>query len=495
LRGNVDFGGGVAETIVNPVVLLVVLLAGILILMSSRSRAITALLAIGILIPMDQVVVVAGLHFPMLRVLALFGFARLFRAKFLQQRKIFSGGVNAIDVALTVLAVVTAVNGILLWQVWGEVVFQLGRLYTTFGIYFLLRSLIRDEEDVKQAIRVLAFVTIVVAGFMVHERFTGLNPFYAILGGAQAKVFGTAMERGEAYRATGCFGHPLLAGTFGGFMVPLFVAWWWKVPKERTFAVLAVAAAIIIPFTTGSSTALFALLGGIAALLLWPLRRRMRIIRWGIVIGLVSLHMAMKAPVWHLISRMSLSQGSSSDHRYELVNQCILHFSNWALVGTKDYASWGWMMWDLCNQYVATADTAGLIPLIALVAILVYGFKYVGRARRYYEGDRRQERFIWAISATLFANVVAFMGVSYFDQTIVPWYAVLAIISTVTLAARNRQRRVEPVAIEELPLVFRQNSMAPLAQGRTLLVDGIGQRQTAGKHSSRKVYRGEKQNI
>jgi len=468
VRDNVDFGGGVAETIVNPVVFLVVLLAGVLILASSRRRAIAAFLAIGILIPTDQVVVVAGLHFPMLRVLALFGFARLFRAKFVQGQKIFSGGINGIDVALVILSVVTAVNGVLLWQVGGEAVFQLGRLYTVFGAYFLLRFLIRDEEDVKRAIRVLAFVTIVVAGFMVHERATGRNPFYAILGGARANVYGTAMERGEAYRATGCFGHPLLAGSFGGFMAPLFVAWWRKVPKERIFAALAAAAAIVIPFTTGTSTSLFALMGGVVTLFLWPLRRRMRIIRWSVVIGLVALHLAMKAPVWHLISRLSLSQGSSSDHRYELVNQCILHFWDWALIGTKDYASWGWMMWDLCNQYVATADTAGLIPLVALLAMLVYAFKYVGRARRYYEGDRRQERFIWAISAALFANVVAFMGVSYFDQTIIPWYALLAIISTVTLAARRQKRGTESVAVGELELAPPGRIQGPVGAGEAL---------------------------
>lgn len=465
MRGNVDFGGGVAETIVNPVVLLVVLVAGVLILLLPRARAISPLLAIGILIPMDQVVVVAGLHFPMLRVLALFGFARLFWAKVARREKIFSGGVNGIDVALVIFAVVTAVDGIVLWQVWGEVVFQLGRLYTTFGVYFLLRFLIRDEEDVKRAIRVLAFVTILVAAFMVNERVTGLNPFYAILGGAQARVFGTAMERADAYRATGCFGHPLLAGSFGGFMVPMFVAWWQKARRQQIFAALAVAAGAVIPFTTGTSTALFALLGGVVALFLWPLRRRMRIIRWGTVGVMVTLQLVMKAPVWHLISRVHLSEGSSSYHRFELVNQCILHFWDWALMGTKDYASWGWMMWDLCNQYVATADTGGLIPLIALVAMLVYGFQYVGRVRRYYQGDREQERFIWAIGAALFANVVAFMGVSYFDQTIVPWYAVLAIISTVTLAAR-RQCEGAAVCGEEVGLVLSPNSAASLVQAR-----------------------------
>ena len=458
MRGSVEFGGGVAETIVNPVVLIAVLFAGVLILILPRSRAIPPLLTMGILVPMDQVVVLAGLHFPMLRVLALFGFARIFWAKFVQRKRIFSGGLNGIDLAMVVLTAFTALDGILLWQVWGAAIYQLGKLYTAFGVYFLLRFLVRDEEDVKEVLRGLAFVTIVVAGFMVNERVTGQNLFYANLGGAQAKVYGIAMERGEIYRATGCFGHPNLAGTYGGFVFPLFVAWWWKVPKERKFAMLAVVAAAVIPFTTGSSTAVFALLGAVLAFGFWPLRRRMRMVRWGIVAVIISLHLVMTAPVWHLISRVHLANGSSSYQRYELVNQCVLHFWDWVLIGTKSYASWGWEMWDLSNQYVATADTAGLVPLLAFLAILMYGFKYVGKARRFYEGNRKQERFLWAIGASLFANLVAFMGISYFDQTIVPWYTLVALISAVTLAARKGHSVRETEAIVRPEVDIRLSS-------------------------------------
>lgn len=420
-------------------VLVAVLFAGALILILPRARAITPLLAMGILIPMDQIVVVAGLHFPMLRVLVLFGFVRIFWAKFVQEEEIFSGGINGIDVAMVILGVFTVLDGILLWQVWGAVVYLFGKLYTASGIYFLSRFFIRDGKDVGRVIRVLAVVTVVVSAFMVHERLTGQNLFYATLGGAQASVYGTAMERAETYRATGCFGHPILAGAYGGFAFPLFVGWWHEGKKERIFAGLAVVAAAVIPFTTGSSTALFALLGAAVALGCWPLRRRMQMIRWGIVGVIVSLAMVMKAPVWHLIARVQLSAGSSSYHRYELVNQCISHFWDWVLIGTKSYASWGLGMWDLSNQYVAVADTAGLVPLLAFLAILVYGFKYLGKARRFYEGDPKEEVFLWAISASLFANVVAFMGISYFDQTIVPWYALLAVISAITLAARKQQ--------------------------------------------------------
>jgi hypothetical protein len=443
----VSFGGGVAGTIVNPVVLVVVLMAGVLICILPRSKAVIPFIAAGILIPIDQIVVVAGLHFPMLRVLALFGFVRMFLAKLSGQDKIFSGGMNGIDKALIVLALFTTFDGVLLWRAWGEVIFQLGNLYTAFGVYFLLRYLIRDEEDVKRALRVLACVTVVVAGFMTYEHITGHNLFYAILGGARSAVLASADERADAFRAAGCFAHPIIAGTFGGFMAPLFVGWWRKERRDRKFAGPGAVAATVIPFAVGSSTALFALIAGIGALCLWPLRRQMRILRWSLVVVLVSLHIVMKAPVWQLIARVHLAGGSSSYHRYELVNQCILHFWDWALVGTKDFGSWGWVMWDLANQYVATADTAGLIPLIAFLAILVYGFKYVGRARRYYEGDRPREFFVWAIGGSLFANVVGFFGIGYWDQIIVPWYGLLAVISVLSLAAKVPKEDCEPLAI------------------------------------------------
>jgi len=107
------------------------------------------------------------------------------------------------------------------------------------------------------------------------------------------------------------------------------------------------------------------------------------------------------------------------------------------LIGTKSYADWGWDMWDLANWYVGTADTAGLIPLLAFLAIIVFGFKYLGRERKAATRDRRQELFIWAMGAALFANAVAFFGIAYWDQTIVVWYALLAMIPIAATSGRR----------------------------------------------------------
>ena len=99
---------------------------------------------------------------------------------------------------------------------------------------------------------------------------------------------------------------------------------------------------------------------------------------------------------------------------------------------------------------MGTADTVGLIPLIAFVAILVVAYRYVGIARKAFEGDKKKELFVWALGASLFANTVAFMGIGYFDQTVVAWYCVLAMVAAITLPARIPQ--VEPAPALSLPI-------------------------------------------
>src|SRR5208282_2357750 len=73
---------------------------------------------------------------------------------------------------------------------------------------------------------------------------------------------------------------------------------------------------------------------------------------------------------------------------------------------------------------------------------------YVGKARRSTR-DQKEQFFLWALGAALFANVVAFFGISYFDQTIVAWYALLAMILAATISVRRGQRRnTEPGSAE-----------------------------------------------
>ena len=435
-RELLKIGGGASSTIVNPIVLLAVLIAGVLMLVLPRNKAILPFLTASILIPTDQVIVIGSLHFIMLRVLILFGLVLIFRSKASSKTRVLSGGVSNIDLALILCTLSTALNWILLWPESAAVTFQLGEIYTTFGSYFLMRYLIRDQEDMELTIRIFAGLAAVIAIVMTYEQATGSNP-YSLLGGTRASAYASVMVRDNGLRASGCFAHPLLAGTSAAVLLPLFFGLWWTNRKYRNSALLGMVAVTVMTLAANSSTPLLAYLAGLIGLCFWILRSWMGPIRWAIVLSLTSLHLVMKAPVWHLISRMHVTGGSSGYHRFQLIDTCIRHFGDWWLIGARDNGQWGWGMFDTANQYVAIGQSSGLLPLTLFLAIMVYGFKYLGKARRAATG-RKQALVLWSLGGALFAHLVAFFGITYYDQTVIIWYVLLAMISaSVTIPSRR----------------------------------------------------------
>lgn len=425
---NIRFGGGPAETALHPLAVIVMLVAIALIFLLPRRYVIVPLLLAAFFIPLGQMLVVGGIHLMVLRIVLLFGCARLIWSKLSSQHSPLTGGFNSIDKAFSLWAFFYALNFILMWMETQALINRLGFLLDAFGMYFLLRFLIQDDADVRRVIKLFAVIAAIMALCMVNEQLTSHNVF-GFLGGA-----GVPEVREGRIRSQGVFRHSILAGTFGATLLPLFVGLW-KDGKSRVAAILGVISSTVITVTAGSSTPVLAYVAGILALFLWPLRKRMRVIRWGFVITLVALHLVMKAPVWALIAHVDLTGSSSGYHRYRLVDLFIRNFSDWWLLGTKDYDKWGWDMWDLSNQYVAYGLTGGLVTLFFFIAIISRSFGRLGTARKFAGGDRRQEWFLWSLAAALFAHVVAYFGIGYWDQTQDAWFALLAMISAATYVA------------------------------------------------------------
>jgi hypothetical protein len=299
---------------------------------------------------------------------------------------------------------------------------SLGNLLDGLGAYFILRFLIRDDSDILRVIKILAVIAVILAICMTNEQLTHRNVF-GLLGGTPVDV---PMRDGDA-RAMGSFEVYITAGVFGATLIPLFV-WLLSDASARLFGVLGIVAATVITITSRSSTPLLAYAAGIAGLCMWTFRKRMRMFRWAVVLILVGLHLCMKAPVWALIARIDVTGSSSGFHRYMLVDQCIRHFSEWWLIGVKNYDNWGYDMWDLSNQYVQYALTGGLATLSAFILLLSRSFGRLGGARRIVEGDRKREWSFWCLCAALLSHVFAYLGISYFDQMQAAWYTLLAII-------------------------------------------------------------------
>jgi hypothetical protein len=234
--------------------------------------------------------------------------------------------------------------------------------------------------------------------------------------------------RDGKYRAQGPFLHSILAGAFGGTLLPIFLLLWRK-EGARLFALIGILSSLVIVYTSSTSTALLAVGSGVLALCAWPLRQKMRLIRWGTVAVLCGLHMVMKAPVWALVGRIDLVGGSSGYHRYQLIDQFIKRFSEWWLLGVKSTNDWGWDLWDTSNMYVEWGTTGGLLTFIAFLAVIWSAFRAVGVYRKIAE-DRGEDQWeMWCLGSALFAHTVAFIGITYFDQTIVSWMALLAMIA------------------------------------------------------------------
>jgi len=256
----------------------------------------------------------------------------------------------------------------------------------------------------------------------VLEQITSRNVF-GIIGGVPL----ITPVRDGRIRSQAFFAHSIIAGCFGATLLPLCFYLWIQA-KSRIWAAIGTVAALIMTLTSASSIPVLALLGGMMAICFWPLRESMKWIRRGAVASLVLLHIVMKGPVWALIDHIDIVGGNSANHRYQLVDQFIRHFWDWWLIGTAKNGDWGYDMWDTANYYVGVGETGGLLAFIFLLAIISRGFRSVGIARAAFPDDKSQQWAYWMLGAALFSQCVAFFGISYYDQTVADWYALLVII-------------------------------------------------------------------
>lgn len=422
-----DLGHGVPVSILHPIVVIAVVVSIVLMLSRPRKYVIVPLLLCAFLVPRGQVLVLAGAHLYVRLILVLGGFVRLVRDHFR-----IAGGFNSIDKIFIVWAcyrffAVVVTN----WP--GGVLEQVSFLLQALCGYFLLRYLIQNEADIARAAKTLAVVALVLGVCMVYEHQFLVNPFGALLGGAPL-----APEiRNDIARAQATFGHAILAGCFGATLIPLFV-WLWK-RNDRAFAVTGIAGSTLIVLTANSSTPVLAFVSGVLALLLWPVRRSMKAVRWGIVVTLVALAIFMNAPVWFVIAHINVIGGSGGYDRAFLIDTCMRHFKDWWLIGTNQNGNWGYDMWDLSNQFVAEAEMGGLVSLVCFIAIIAKCFARLGTARKRAKPD--QQWLFWCLGSVMLAHIFAYFGVAYWDQTQIWWFAYLAMICAVTVPPRPSTSR------------------------------------------------------
>lgn len=436
--------------------LIFVLCLGFLLIGLPRRYALAPLMIAGCYLTLGQVLIVGGLHFYLLRILILFGLVRL-----VVRREIFEVKLNVIDKLMLALVLVQTFLYVLLADTHVNLVERLGGAYNAIGIYFLIRALVRDFEDVVRTVKMLGIIIIPLAGIFAMEYLTGKNPFY-FLGGVPE----FSMIRDGKLRCQGPFRHPILAGTFGATALPLFVGLWAYSKRDRQLAAGAILGATIIVAASSSSGPLLAYVAGLVGLMCWKVKDKMRAIRWGIVIFLLVMHVGMQAPVWFLIARVSDVIGGGGWYRAQLIDSFIVNFNEWWLYGTGRTAHWmptGLSIdpdkADIVNQFVAEGVNGGLLGLSLFIGLIVSCFKTTGAAVCVKDTYSLQEQFlVWALGCTILSHIVSFFSVSYFDQIIIYWYMGIAMIAA--LVHKNTTKLPEKEYLEDLSLrtIFQDSS-------------------------------------
>jgi len=426
------------STFMNSFATIFLLVNAVALVSLSRRLAPLPLLVGVCYITVAQVIEIGPLSFTVVRILIAVGFVRI-----LIRGERITGGMNQLDWLMVTFSAWVLFTSFFRPDVVGALVFRLGFVFNTFGIYFLIRIFCQSMEDLWRLLCITAFLLLPIGIEMIYEHLQ-LHNLFSAFGGVSAIP---AIRDGNI-RAQGPFRHPILAGTVGAVCMPLMVALW---NKYRKAAVVGIVSCVAMVYCSSSSGPLVSLLAGIGGLSMWLYRDKMKLVRWVAVLGYVALALVMKAPPYYLMARIPLMSGSTGWHRAALINSAIRHLNEWWLWGT-DYTrhwmptgvSWSPDHADITNHYIKMGVLGGLPMMMLFILILAKGFSFVGQSLQKKDTSPPSTLFmIWSVGASLFANAATMTSVSYFDQSFVFLYFTLAAIGSVwSVTVKEREKEI-----------------------------------------------------
>jgi hypothetical protein len=437
-----------------------------------RRFAICPLLVMICLMPLGQQLVIAGLHFFLFRVLLLVGLLRIMAKG--ELRQLVTTRTDRFFIWWVVLSIIL---GTLTKPSLDMFRNRLGDAYNAIAGYFFVRSVVVEYEDVWVCVRTFAWLSLPVAALMAIEKLTHQNLLY-VFGGVQRLI---EVREGHL-RCQAAFRHPILAGTFGASLIPLLAALWLQKGRNRLLATASILASMLIVVAASSSGALMAFFVAVGSLPMWKWRGHMRLIRRGTVVAVFILALVMHAPIWYVLMRLGDVTGGTGYHRARLIDQAIAHFNEWWLCGTTYTAHWAPYgevlpdepnMMDITNHYIMEGVKGGILKLVLFTIIIIQSFKSVGRQLRDHNLDPPTAFLVWALGASLFAHCLSFISITYFDQTILVYYWLLAVISgldSFSMASADPSGLADDSEPEQTGLNFPSQDAAARPRAESILV-------------------------
>ena len=328
--------------------------------------------------------------------------------------------------------------------------------------YLSFRGFIQSREDVKWLLKAMVVMLIPYAAIVAYDS-VARNNLFALIGG---RVGGAELLRDGRMRACGSFRHPSLLGTLGASFLPLYIGLAFD-PSNRKVAGIGAAACLVIVWASNSGGPLSCALVAFVGWMLWPMRHHMRQVRWGIALMVLAMGLAMKAPIWYLIARLSSVTGGDGFHRSHLMNQAYVYLEKWWLAGMPIEETMDWFPYyihstggaDITNQFLSFGIAAGLGSMFLFILVLVRAFKTVGsavnNAREVDDGKNPDGYLVWGTGVVLAVHVFNWFGINYFDQMYAVWYGQLAIVvacgSTVVANSSVPEQHSSGVPVRDIP--------------------------------------------
>jgi hypothetical protein len=131
--------------------------------------------------------------------------------------------------------------------------------------------------------------------------------------------------------------------------------------------------------------------------------------------------------------------GGGGYHRSALIDAAINHIGEWWLIGTKFTADWmpttipaNPDMIDITNQFICEGVNGGIISLVLFIWLIVRCFKVVGIAANSKNNVMSSDTYVyWTMGCAVLGHVVSMISVAYFDQIVIFWYLLIAMIAAI----------------------------------------------------------------
>lgn len=298
------------------------------------------------------------------------------------------------------------------------VVGALGWVVSTTGGFLYARCYLSTVQDIQRLPLILALVLLPQCLLSVYEALTRRNLYNLI--GARLEM---SVVRGGRPRAGGPFGTPILAGSAAALVFPLLHLNGREYLFRRVVGSLAVLGIVV---SARSSTPVGLLGIGTGILLLWRFRRAITTTRLvsALAVGSLIYYLWKGRGIWHLLSRIDITGGSTGAHRSMLWNSGIKYIGEWWVYGT-DYTR-HWIPYglpsdpnhvDLTNHLLLIGVKGGLLPAVLVAAAMLYVFKGLLTRSSEEECDGYRPWLAWCVLASVSAVMLGSGTIAYFDNT------------------------------------------------------------------------------